>query len=101
MTGDLESGSQESERRHVWLRGLFMLIFLAFFSVGQTVLAAMAVVQFFWLLINKEPNWHLARFGASLAKWLGDVALYLLMDTEEKPFPWAPWPPADNAKSYF
>src|SRR5262245_52108414 len=36
--------------RDVWMRGLFMLLFIIAFWVGQTLLNLLAVVQFIWLL---------------------------------------------------
>ena len=45
-----------------------------------------------WLLFTREPNNHLARFGNSLVIWLADVARFQTCATDEKPFPWRPWP---------
>lgn len=75
----------------IWMRGLFMLIFAAFFALAETVLAVMAVVQFFWMLFAKEKNRALADFGAALGRWLGRVAEYQTGATENKPFPWGRW----------
>ena len=30
----------------------------------------------------------------SLSRWLADAARYLSCASDAKPFPWAPWPPA-------
>ncbi|MGO8843516.1 MAG: DUF4389 domain-containing protein [Methyloceanibacter sp.] len=51
-----------------------MLLFAFLFGIGHMVLNAITVVQFLWLLITREPNAYLARFGVSLAKWFGEVA---------------------------
>lgn len=75
----------------IWMRGLFMLIFAAFFALAETVLAVMAVVQFFWMLFAREKNRALADFGASLGRWMGRVAEFQTGGTEEKPFPWGRW----------
>ena len=32
------------------------------------------------------------RVGPPLGQWLTDAARFVLMDTDEKPFPWAPLP---------
>jgi len=74
----------------------FYLIFLLFaFGVGETVLGALAVVQFIWLLATGEPNRNLSRFGASLARWFADVVRYLTCASDEMPFPWKDWPASD------
>jgi hypothetical protein len=76
----------------VWMRGLFMLLFVIGFTVGQWLLNLLAIVQFLWLLFARESNQFLAGFGNSLAVWLADVARFLTCATDDKPFPWRPWP---------
>jgi hypothetical protein len=81
--------------REVWRRGLIMLLFAIAFSIGQVVLNAVTVVQFLWLLFAGVPNRFLRGFGASLSAWLAAVARFMTCASEEKPFPWQPWPNAD------
>ena len=57
--------------RDVWMRGLFMLVFIIAFWAGQCLLNLLAIVQFIWLLAAREPNQFIARFGNSLSTWLG------------------------------
>jgi hypothetical protein len=83
---------QNPDKRGVWKRGLFMLLFAVAFGVAQTLLNLLAVVQFFWLLFAAEPNRFLLRFGRSLSVWFADAALFLSCATEEMPFPWKSWP---------
>jgi hypothetical protein len=45
-----------------------------------------------WLLFTREPNNPLVRFGNSLVIWFADVARFQTCATDEKPFPWRPWP---------
>ena len=46
--------------RDVWIRGLFMLLFMIGFAVGQWLLNLLALVQFVWLLFAREPNHFIA-----------------------------------------
>lgn len=80
------------EPRDVWKRGLFMLLFAIAFGIGQIVLNAMAVVQFVWLLATRQRNEYLARFGASLSSWFAEVSRFQSGASDDKPFPWRPWP---------
>ena len=80
------------ESRSIWIRGGIMLLLVVCFGVAQSVLYAMAVVQFFWMLIAKERNAFLADFGWSLGQWLAEAARFLTGGTDEKPFPWKKWP---------
>ena len=79
---------------YVWLRGLFMLLFMIGFAVGQWLLNFLAVVQFVWLLIAHEPNQFIARFGNSLSIWLAEIGRFITCVTDDKPFPWRPPPNA-------
>ena len=85
---------KDVEPRPVWKRGLLMLLFVIAFGLAQMLLNALAIVQFVWLLVKREPNQPVAGFGMSLSKWLADVAQFLTCATDEKPFPWRPWPKA-------
>jgi len=80
--------------RDVWFRGLFMLVFMIGFTVGQWLLNFLAVVQFVWLLFAREPNQLLARFGNTLSIWLAEIGRFLSCATDDKPFPWRSWPNA-------
>lgn len=82
-------------RADVWMRGLFMLLFMIGFWVGQSLLNLLAFVQFLWLVFTRERNQFLGSFGSSLSTWLSQVGRFLSCATDEKPFPWRPWPPAD------
>jgi len=62
------------------------------FGVGQWLLYLLAVVQFLWLLFVREPNQFLVRFGGTLAAWLSEVGQFLSCASDDKPFPWRPWP---------
>ena len=46
----------KSSASDVWMRGLFMLLFIAGFAIGQWLLNLLAIGQFVWLLIYREPN---------------------------------------------
>ena len=85
---------KDVEPRPVWKRGLLMLLFVIAFGLAQMLLNALAIVQFVWLLVKREPNQPVAGFGMSLSKWLADVAQFLTCATDERPFPWRPWPQA-------
>jgi len=85
---------KDVEPRNVWKRGLLMLLFVIAFGFAQMVLNTIAIVQFLWLLFTRKPNNPLVRFGNSLSIWLADVARFQTCATDERPFPWRPWPKA-------
>jgi hypothetical protein len=96
MTNAVQShGASGSESRgHVWKRGGFMLVFIICFGLGQAALYIVAIGQFLWLAITQRHNELLASFGGSLSQWLAAAGRYLSCQSDEKPFPWSPWPSA-------
>ena len=89
-----DAGKLSTERTRDWPRAGFTVVFLFLFACGQTLFQATAVIQLIWFLIAKEPNPFLQRFGVSLGRWLAEVARFVFMESNEKPFPWAAWPSA-------
>lgn len=83
------------ERRPIWIRGGFMLLFLVAFSLAQTLQAAIAVLQFGTLIVTGRPNAYLAQFGRGLALWLAEASAFLTCASERRPFPFSPWPKID------
>jgi hypothetical protein len=79
-----------------WPRAGFSVVFLILFYVGQTIFTALGVVQLVWFLVYRAPNPALQKFGPQLGQWLKDVSSYVSMETDSKPFPWAPWPAAKS-----
>lgn len=91
----MDTSETAGSRKGVWMRGLIMLVFAILFGVGELLLNLVAVIQFLWLLFTAHPNSHIVGFGRSLAKWLAQVGRFQCVDTEDRPFPWAPWPSPD------
>jgi Domain of unknown function (DUF4389) len=92
---DIKAPEDKPTTQDIWMRGLFMLLFMIGFWAGHTLLNLLTLVQFLWLLFAHEPNRFLARFGSSLSIWFSEVARFLSCTSEDKPFPWKPWPDAD------
>ena len=90
-------GKPTPSTQDVWMRGLFMLLFMIAFSAGVWLLNLLAIVQFLWLLFAREPNQPIARFGNSLSIWLAEVGAFLVCAKDSRPFPWRPWPYANGS----
>lgn len=75
-----------------WIRGLYMLLFAAIYSVAEMVLAAVAILQFIFLLVARGPNERLQEFGDDLSTYFYEMIQFLTFNTEDKPFPFGPWP---------
>ncbi len=83
--------------RGTWMRGLHMVIFAIIYSVAEVVLTAVVVFQFATHLFTGRANERLVAFGRILSVYLYRILLFLTYNTEDRPFPFAPWPKADEA----
>jgi hypothetical protein len=87
-----QNEEQHYKNRSVWLRGLFMLIFLFFMGVTKFVTVVVVGFQFLVILFTAEKNNNLLKFGKSLSLYEYQVMLYLTYNSEFKPFPMGDWP---------
>ena len=78
--------------KSTWLRLLFMILFVALWSISRLVVLAVVVLQFFWVLITGSTNARLTAFGLSLATYSYQIITFLTYNTEAQPFPFADWP---------
>lgn len=76
----------------IWLRLLFMLLFVAIYHVAAVVLALVAFFQFLCVLFTGKKNAKVLSLGASLSTFIYQVYRYLTFNSEERPFPFADWP---------
>jgi hypothetical protein len=84
-----------SNKRNIWMRGLFMLLMAVAFHVCMTVLGIVAVIQFVLVLLNDAPNARLISFGRSMGNYLRQIVNFLTFATEEIPFPFSEWPQSE------
>ncbi len=89
MSGDIK---QNVTRRSIWLRLVFMIVMGVAYSVAEIVTLVVIVFQFLTSLFTGKPNDRLNRFGRNLARYFQQITVYMTFATEEKPFPFAPWP---------
>jgi hypothetical protein len=69
-----------------------MIVLSVAFNVAEVIIFAVVAFQFLASLFTGQPNDRLARFGRNLARYLQQITVYLTFTTEEKPFPFTPWP---------
>jgi len=89
MSGDIR---ENVTRRGIWLRLVFMIVFSVAYGVAELVTLAVVVFQFLASLFAGKPNDRLTRFGRNLARYFQQITVYMTFATEEKPFPFTPWP---------
>ncbi|MGI9357539.1 MAG: DUF4389 domain-containing protein [Rhizobiaceae bacterium] len=89
MSGNLR---QKLTRPSIWLRLVSMIVLAIAFNVAEIVIFAVVVFQFLATLFTRKPNTQFSRFGHSLACYLQQIIAFMTFATEEKPFPFSPWP---------
>jgi hypothetical protein len=89
MTDDIKTNVKS---RGTWKRAVHMIVLAIAFNVAELVIYAVTIFQFLSALITGEPNGNLRRFGTELGDYVSSIVRFLTFASEEKPFPFAPWP---------
>jgi len=87
-----ENSVTPTNKRNIWIRGLFMLLMFLAYHICGTVLCIVTVFQFVMVLLSDTPNERLVLFGRSLGRYLQQIADFLTFATEQMPFPFNDWP---------
>lgn len=87
---------EEKDKRAIWWRGLYMLLFAFLYGVAKVVIVAVVVFQFVYVLIKGEENEQLLKFGKRLGKYMYEILLFQTFNNENHPFPLGPWPNEDT-----
>lgn len=75
-----------------WLRILLMLGFAIALYVVGIVLIVLSLAQILFTLIAGADNPNLRHLGAALARYVEQIILFLTYNSDERPFPFAPFP---------
>lgn len=78
--------------RNVWMRGLYMVIFMVFWWVAELVTVFVVLVQFLTVLFTAKTNDRLIQFGKSLSLYQYEILLFLTYNSEAHPYPLGEWP---------
>lgn len=92
MTKQSTHSTQPALNRETWIRLLFILLFALLYGLVEIILAVVIIVQFGFVLITAKRNLKLLEFGASLSQYSYQILCFVTYNTEDKPFPFAPWP---------
>ena len=93
-----EPSPAAAARQAVFVRALFMILFVIIYYVVEWLVVAVAVFQFVIVLITGKQNGNLTEFGEGLSRFIYQIARFLTFNTEDKPFPFSEWPGAAPAQ---
>ncbi len=83
--------------QEAWTRGLFMVMFFILLQLAKIVAGMVVVLQFLFTIFTNQTNDNLLNFGASLSRYIYQAWRFLTYSSETQPFPFTPWPAADEA----
>ena len=87
-----EEMKQRLTRRDIWVRAIFMVIFVIAYSIAELILAVVVLAQFFIVLFTGQANRNLLLFGSNLSAYVFQVFRFQTFNSETQPFPFADWP---------
>ncbi len=86
------NNNKEKEKKAIWWRGLYMILFAFLYGVAKAVMFAVVVFQFFYVVITDKRNVQLIKLGKSLSQYMYEILLFLTFNNETHPFPLGTWP---------
>ena len=102
-TGD-KRVADDISRQHLsdggtWRRLIYMVLFTVIYRVTEVVLFSVVIIQFLFKLFTGSANPQLQVAGQHLGAYIREMVLFLTFATEDRPYPFGPWPDATpNAK---
>lgn len=75
-----------------WLRGLFIVVFGIIFYALYLIIWLLVVFQFVVKVVTGNINTNLLGFSDGLTQYAYQVLRYMTFQSEERPWPFAPWP---------
>jgi len=76
----------------IWIRLLYMLLFVMIFGVAEFILYLTAAIGFLSRLFKKPINSRVKNMGHSIGLYIKQIADYLSFNSEIAPFPFDSWP---------
>lgn len=75
-----------------WMRGLFIVIFGIIFYVLFWIIWLLVIFQFVTKVVTGGLNKHLENFSGGLTDYALQILQYVTFQSEQRPFPFSPWP---------
>jgi len=91
------SVKEHAKNVDTWVRGLFIIIFGVIFYVLYIVIWLLVIFQFLFKVLTGNLNENLSSFSVSLTRFAFQILLYITFQSEERPFPFSPWPKGDSS----
>lgn len=87
---------QKVTDKPTWTRGLYILLFVIIYGVAELVVYAVVIFQFFFSLFTGTRNAQLLSLGGSLSMFIYQILKFITYNSDDKPYPFGPWPGAGD-----
>ncbi len=75
-----------------WMRLLYTALFAIIFNIAEVVVVVVFAIQFLSRLFTGRVNERLRALGQTLASYIYEIVLYVTFHSDERPYPFGPWP---------
>lgn len=75
-----------------WMRLLYTALFAIVFNIAEVVVVVVFAIQFLSRLFTGRVNERLRALGQTLAAYIYEIVLYVTFHSDERPYPFGPWP---------
>ncbi|MBN1500240.1 MAG: DUF4389 domain-containing protein [Spirochaetes bacterium] len=76
---------------HIWSRIFYMFLFMIIYGIAEAVFYFLVLFQIFYSIITGKPEARIRQSGSDLTLYMYDILQFLIMKTDEKPFPFNDW----------
>lgn len=77
-----------------WIRGLFIIIYGVIFYVLFWIIWLVVIFQFLMKVLMGSLNANIMSFSGGLTRYAFQILQYVTFQSEERPWPFGPWPGA-------
>ena len=81
----------------VWIRGLFIIVFGVILYFVFIIICLLVIFQFLTKVFTGDLNLQLSNFSKGLTRFVFQILNYITFQSEERPFPFSPWPESDRS----
>jgi len=96
MSNDVK---ENLKSQSTWKRGLYMLLYVIFYTIAEIVLFAVIFFQFLLKLFTGETNERLRKLGQGISTYIYQVLQYMNFNSEYQPYPFGAWPKGEPKNS--
>lgn len=88
----MNESSEPESVRSIWIRLLYMLLFMMIFGLAEFAVYLTAAIGFVYRLFGQPINKRVCHIGHLIGLYIRQISDFLSFNTEQAPFPFDTWP---------